>query len=503
MKNKYILIFSLLLALMLGSCSEEFLEVESASSVTIDDYYTTEARIFEALVAAYDPLSWTDYAWGQFVQLNLVSDVMSDDVYVGGGNKSDQEHLHKMFDYEATPEIVCGDLWTTLYSGVKRANAVLEYMPDVEEISDETEALYLAEAKVLRAYYYLWLWKLWGNLPYYEVNLDFPYTTAQLDADDVYEGILSTLEEAIEDGGLPLKTESDNTGRVSLAFAYMIYAEAVMYQNDDSRYETALAYMNEIITSSSYALNTDFANIWEEEGEWTDESIFEVNYFSVNGAKDWGATLADGGTVTPVLIGINSLADSPDYNGGWGFEPVRQETYDMYEATDVRKDGGILNFATYSADNGATYTGRYQDTGNFLKKYLPRIDGNDGASGSSDMNYNNNLRVYRYAETLLNAAELLASGVSGTGSAQTYLDEVRSRAGLGTITPSIDNIIEERHLEFVGEGKRYWDLIRTGKAATTLVPNEYRTNTWTENKKYLPIPQSELDSDSQLEQNDY
>ena len=488
----------------MGSCSEDFLEVDSASSVLIDSYYTTEERIFEALVAAYDPLAWTDYAWGQFTQLNLVSDVMSDDVYVGGNDQGDQPHLHKMFNYEATPEIVCSDLWTTLYSGVKRANAVLEYMDDVQDISDSNKALYLAEAKVLRAYYYMWLWKLWGNIPYYEVNLDFPYTTAQLTADDVYDGIVSTLEDAIENGGLSMKNTSENTGRVSKAFAYMIYAEVVMYQNDESRFVTALSYMNEIISGGQYGLNPDFAGIWEAGGEWSNESIFEVNYFSTNGAKDWGSAIADGGTVYPKLIGINELSGSNDFDGGWGFEPVRQEVYDLYESTDQRKDGGILNFATYTALNGSSYTGRYQDTGNFLKKYLPRTDGNAGYAASADMNYNNNLRVYRYAETLLNAAELLARGTTGTGSAQTYLDEVRLRAtGAGGLTASVDNIIKERRLEFVGEGKRYWDLIRTGKAATTLVPNEYRTNTWSENKKYLPIPQAELDADSELTQNDY
>ncbi len=502
MKNKYILICSLFF-ILLGSCKEEFLEVDSASSVLIDDYYTTEDRIFEALVAAYDPLSWTDYAWGQYTQLNLVSDVMSDDVYVGGNDQGDLPFLHKMFNYEATPEIVCSDLWTTFYSGVKRANAVLEYMDDVQDISESNKAFYIAEAKALRAYYYMWLWKLWGNIPYYETNLDFPYTTTQLTADEVYEGIITTLEDVIANGGLSIKTTSENTGRVSLAMAYMVYTEVVMYQNDESRYSTALAYMNEIIASHQYILNDDFAGIWEESGEWTKESIFEVNYFSVNGGKDWGSAIGDGGTVYPKLIGINSLSGSDDFDGGWGFEPVRQEAYDLYEDNDQRKNGGILNFATYAAQSGATYEGRYQDTGNFLKKYLPRANGNAGYAGSADMNYNNNLRVYRYAETLLNAAELLARGVSGTGSAQTYLDEVRDRAGVGSITATVDNIIKERHLEFVGEGKRYWDLVRTGMAATVLAPNQYRKNTWTENKKHLPIPQAEMDSDSGLTQNPY
>ena len=93
------------------------------------------------------------------------------------------------------------------------------------------------------------------------------------------------------------------------------------------------------------------------------------------------------------------------------------------------------------------------------------------------------------------------------GDARTYLNDVRRRAGLRTeLAPTIDNIIEERHLEFVGEGKRYWDLIRTDKAASVLRPDEYgyRTNTWTPNKKYLPIPQSEIDkAQGTLTQNPY
>lgn len=95
---------------------------------------------------------------------------------------------------------------------------------------------------------------------------------------------------------------------------------------------------------------------------------------------------------------------------------------------------------------------------------------------------------------------------AGAGNAQDYLDQVRGRANVGSIPATLDNVIEERHLEFVGEGKRYWDLIRTGKASSVLVPDQYgyRTNSWSESKKYLPIPQSEIDkSQGTLKQNNY
>jgi hypothetical protein len=223
------------------------------------------------------------------------------------------------------------------------------------------------------------------------------------------------------------------------------------------------------------------------------------------------------------MIGIDGLSGSPDYVGGWGFEPVAKEAYDAFDPADKRRDLSILNMEKYIADNAAnnitvTYGGRYQNTGFFLRKYLGRIGGNTGSLGSSDLNWDNNLRIYRYAETLLNAAELALR--TGDGSAQGYLDQVRDRAGLTSIPATLDNILLERRLEFVGEGKRYFDLVRFGKAAEVLkakggkvldkkggsyiidaIPERVQ---WTENKKYLPIPQGEIEaSKGSLVQNPY
>jgi len=505
MKRLLYFIFSTVFIFGFGACSDEFLEVESPDQLFVDDYYTTESRIFEALVAAYDPLQWPDYAFGQFNPLNLVSDIMADDILVGGSGTDDNNHLHLMFNYEALPTAVSSELWTVFYSGVNRSNIVLQYMDDVAEISDEKKALYLAEAKVLRAFYYNHLWKLWGNIPYYETNLKFPYLQEQSSADEVYEKNIASLEDAIENGGLPMSTSAEWDGRVSLAMAYMLYAEMVMYQKDESRYNQALGYMEDIYTSGDYSLVDDYASIWEESGEWNSESIFEINYFSDGGQRSWDYAIGDGGTVYPKLIGLNNLENSPDFEPGWGFEPVRESAYEAYNPDDERRDANILDFEAYAAETGASMEPRYQHTGFFLKKYLPRTDGNDNNSGDADMNYKNNLRIYRLSETMLNAAELIARGATGAqNSAAFYLNKVRERAGLEEADPTIDNILEERRFELLGEGKRYWDLIRSGKASSLLVPGEYRTNSWTENKKYLPIPQSEMDaSGGTLEQNPY
>lgn len=89
---------------------------------------------------------------------------------------------------------------------------------------------------------------------------------------------------------------------------------------------------------------------------------------------------------------------------------MTQAAADAFEEGDLRKAVTVYR----PADEGATYDARYQDTGNYLAKTLPRLDGNSGQIADAVMNYNNNVRLYRFAETLLNAAELIAvHGCSG------------------------------------------------------------------------------------------
>ncbi len=487
--------------LAVSSCSEEFVTPQHNASEPMSEYFNTESRMFQGLTAAYDPLEWYDYFY-QYDALHLVYDIMADDINAGGSNEGDQPILVKTHFYTATSTDVCNQMWTISYSGVNRCCVVLENVDNVPGMSEATKTLYKAEATVLKAFYYNVLWKLWGNVPYYDRNLETPYFAEQLGHDEVYEKIVTNLEDAIAMKVLPMKASAGNEGRVTLAMAYMLYTEAVMYQNDRSRYQKALDYMKEIITSGSYSLVDDYASIWEESGEWCSESIWEINYISEGGVRSWDAPIATGGNIFAVLTGIPSLKGSPDYIEGWGFGTVRKATYDMYDDTDIRRDGGILNFEKYAAETGASYTPRWEDSGYFLRKYIARNNGNHGYLGDPNMNHGNNERVYRYAETLLNAAELsLLLGQSP----DSYLKEVRDRAKSQDSGVTLDDIIEERHKEFVGEGKRYWDLIRSGKAQTVLTAanHEYRQNDWTESKKYWPIPQTEIDKDSNLKQNNY
>ena len=505
MKSIYKLMGVAALAVSMSSCGDGFLDVKSPTQTSADEYFSTAAHVEEAVVAAYDPIKWTDWGMGEYAPYTLMSDIMADDLWVGGSDANDNQNWHLMANYSATPLKVITSIWVEGFSGIKRCNDVLEYMEhEIEGATPEMMSQWKAQVLVLRAYYTNWLWKFYGNIPYFDKNLTYPYIQEQMNADDVYTHMVTDLEEAISLKALPFRAPDAEAGRITTAMAYMLYAEVVMYQKDAERYPTALAYMKEIINSGKYSLHPDYTQIFKESGEWCEESIWEINYISQNAIRDWGAPLNAGGTVVPTLISPNNWPSGADgHNGGWGFCPVRLETYERYSADDARRDATCWNVGA----TGVEYNKRYQDFGFFLEKYAAQADGNAGQKASGELNYNNNWRIYRFSETLLNAAELLLATGGNAGEAKNYLNMVRRRAGLKTELPAtIDNIIEERHLEFVGEGKRYWDLIRTDKAASVLVPDQYgyRTNTWSPNKKHLPIPQSEIDrSQGTLTQNPY
>ena len=487
------------------SCSDSFLEVENPSGENLEEYYTTDEHINEALNAAYDPIHWPDWGLGQYNALNIDAEIMGDNFWVGGSNKTDMQNWHMLANYEANANNTLSSLWTVDYSGIKRCNDLLKYIPWAEaNLTEKNKASYEMQGRALRVYFYNNLWHYFGNIPFYLGNLSSPYTAPQLKADEVYSQLIVELESVIDSNVLPMRWDDKNCGRMSQAMCYMMYAEMVMYQNDKARYPKALQYMKEIIgDTGNYDLVDDFASIWKESGEWGKESIWEVNYEDGNNERGWNSPLAIGGTVLPTLISPNSWPGGDGWNqggDGWGFLPVRQETYDMYSTGDKRRDATIWDV------RGVAYTERYQDTHLWLAKYRPFTENNADAGFDNNLNYNNNLRVYRVAEAYLNAAELLLETGGDAGLAKEYVNKIRRRAGiteLGAVTK--DDVINERRLEFVGEGKRYFDLVRTGKAATVLVPDSYgyRTNSWTESKKYIPIAQAELDSDPALIQNNY
>ncbi len=499
---------SLFLAALIGftACSEDFLTVQPTSSQEAGGP-ATEGAILANLGATYQILLFDSYADFQYNSVPLMSDLRSDDIYKGGGDAGDQAALYRLSQFALESNDVPTGLWNIYYSGLSRANNVIIACENAVEVDEDKLAQYKAEAHYLRAYYVHWLWKFWGNIPYFEEDLEEPYMARQYTADEIYAELLEDLAVATAEGVLPMNTTSTNDGRATRAAAMMLKARVIMHQNDVARYAEVMADMQTIVSQGGYGLPT-FTEIWSRNGEFGEGSIFEANHLPEG--KDWGAAWTGFGTNLPRFTSPNELTgydelgiefqiqngvakedlDTIAYEGGWGFGPVRSEVVALFEAEDERLSASINKFA-----NG-TYTERFQNTGYFMAKYAARADYAD-APYTPDLNFENNVRIFRYAETLLNIAELeIVHGVAaGAKSAQSALDDIRTRAGVESIAATVDNIKLERRREFVGEGMRFWDLVRWGDAdiLTENIPDFSSTRTWADYMKYLPIPQSEID----------
>ena len=504
-----------LASLGLSACSEDFLEVENPTQLSLEEYFSDPENLQSSITAAYAPLHWFDYNAHKdcsYADPVFIADIMSDQVFVGGGSSTDQPPLQRINNWASDAQNTPVSLWDDCYSGIKRCNDCLGYL---ETFTGSNKNKLIAEVYTLRAYYYNILWKFWGNIPYYDGTAEYPspsvdngYTAAQLSASDAYAQIIKYLEKAISEPSFPSKQTHGEEGHATKAFAKMLYADYVLYQKDKDKYSTALAYMDDVI--AEYPLESDYAKIFTESGEWCSESIFEINYVKV-GTRDWyNNDRVAAGTVLPAFLGPAEAIEGV-CSSGWGFGAIKESVWDLFTEGDQRRDASIIDA------RGKASTGRYQCTFLYNAKYAPRAE-NLAASGDPNLSYGNNRRVFRSAEAYINAAELSAK--LGNGKAEGYLTTLRTARGGSYSGSTMADIIEEAAREFVGEGKRFFFVVRNdgenginasdilkGAAHDKSGKYTYSSEQLAQNgkydghNKYLAIPQEELSADQNLKQN--
>lgn len=518
----------------LTSCGDSFLDPEPTSQGAAGGQGNL-ANINSGLAASYQILLLDSYANGSYESSVYIADIQGDDLWKGGGDANDGMAGMNMnvSMFTTTGNSTLSGTWNIYTSGITRVNSALALCETCtpSNIAEEVKlAQYRAEGYFLRAYYLYMLWRSFGSVPFQETLFEPPYVCRQLTPDEVYAQIIkdvdasiSSFKEAKADEKTKYTTnEGSDKGRVSLAAALMLKARAVMYQKDNSKYTEAAQGLAEIISSGEFELTPNFADIWPAAGQFNKESIFEANHYGEG--KTWGNSWVTGGTNLPAYISPSTLKGVAGFEDGWGFGPVREEVYNMFDAADTRRDvsvrdlrgdgtGGNIGDEVKIA-TGGTYVIRFQDTGLWLGKYAARA-GYHKTTGDVALNYSNNLRIFRYAETLLAYAELV--GLEGVApqngiSAQECLDQVRDRAfgdSNHRVAVTKDNIIKENHLEFVGEGHRYYDVVRWGITdvlSVANVPGVNQPRTWKPTNKYVAIPQGDIDASKgtefELEQNE-
>jgi hypothetical protein len=512
-------ILVLILIFMTG-CRKDFLDYSKRGSTTPDNFYKTDAQAEEALMAAYD--SWqgqvaaTGAGW-QYLYMNMA---LSDESYAGGGQRGDNggqlEELNEYRFNPATPAVQGFYQW--LYTAVNRANLVINNVsPDTDN-----KILYIAMAKALRAYSYFYLVNFFGDVPLITTLLEpSEYKLARTPKADVWAQIEKDLTEAITD--LPVRSQmpEEYNHLITKGTAQAMLGKAYLFEK---KYDEAASMLGQVIGSGEYGLYPDYSKILRPESEYGTEAVWDIPYIT-NLNYDTYSFGSEANTFLFMLSPRVSYFNCPALGvlPMWGFLNPHKAMYDAYTAAGdtVRRNASIISEADIDALGGTlrNFAGDlpYANDGYVRLKYV--FYNGDGSATSQEGNNGTNIRMIRYADVLLMAAE--ANNRKPTpddAKARLYVNEVRARVSLPAINSSGDQLFSdikrERKLELAFEGERYLDLVRWGDAEAALkdqgkviplgtgeslsLPDAgYKAN----KNELLPIPEYEITVNPNMTQN--
>lgn len=484
--NYIILSFTVL---VLAACEDQ-LDQAPISERGSNSFYQTPEDFVQAINGAYAQLS--PYPIWHFE----LSEIRSDNMYVPGlGGVRDYSAINNFSKTLATATFI-NDTWNGYYNGLMRANTVLNQL-SADAVPDEALRNRIeGEARFLRALFYFDMIRWFGKVPLITEPvspleaLDIPRAPVA----DIYEVIIDDLEQAI--ALLPDAYSGTSVGRATsyaargiLARAYLTRSGPQLHSDGPclgtNDYEAALTMLNEIINSAQFALLNSYESIFDYDNENNAEIVFDIQYLS-------GGLGVGGEYVAQQYSEAFARSVGIPFAGGAFPDAPKTPSDDLitlYLETDLRKE---VNIAEGYTDVNGNYVPEP-----FITKYL---DLNN--LGIDRFDFELNYPVLRYADVLMMKAEAILRGASGSqAEVDALVNEVRARAGLTPIANvTLEGLLEERRLEFAGEGLRWHDLVRTG-----LVLDEM--NAWlpvaddsgvmpasiNETSIIYPIPQNQID----------
>lgn len=447
MKKIYVLLISLGLAL--PGCQDDFLTIVPETSLSSATFFNTASDFQQAVNGTYVPLRtiFDDRAW-------LLGEMHSDNTYYARnilfGATEQQEDIADFAipsDGGVTTNTHVTNQYIQDYQIIARANQVLAEIDDVEFDADLKSNL-KGQALFLRGFAYFELARYFGSVP---LHLE-PVTVRQEAAlplspeEDIYAQVISDVEQAAS--LLPPKSEQEE-GRATSGAAKTLLANVYIIQE---RWAEAEALLKEVVNSGEYALMEDYAEAFSTStgNKNNMESVFEVQFKEgpdgLNG--DFIYAFMPRPMAPEELVTITGTSNPQPLNGEGNNIPT-PDIIAAYEEGDEREDASV----GYITIDGSFWADK---TYPYIKKFAH--------PHSLHANHGMNWPVYRYAEVLLFLAEALNEQGKG-GEAEGYLNQVRSRAGLGPAEGDLgEAIFRERRVELAFENKRWFDLVRTGRA---------------------------------------
>ncbi len=478
--KKYITLLLLALAFGFAGC-EDFLTVIPDSSYSSTAGYKTQADFEQAIAAVY---SQQQSLYNGNVNLLYMLTNRSDEtnVLITGNNVGYIGGIERFTD-DANNGTHAGN-YAAFYKIINRANFILDKIDNVTFTDANAKNYIKGEALALRAYSYFNLGYMFGGVPLIRKVLTVNETkeVPRSTQDETFAAVEEDYTQAIS--LLPASWTGKNLGRVTKYAAMGMLGRLYMFQH---QYAKAKTILGQVISSGAYKLETDYKYCFNESHENMGERMWEIQFM--------GGQLGEGQQFTTGCLPEPYSGTIQPFKGFSSAPFVSADFTSAYEPGDLRKDISVVTNVTWG---GVLDTKSY-----FIRKFhwadvnTPKVQNDWGV----------NLPLLRYTDVKLMFAEALnEEAYSATGDAFTYLNEVRSRAGLPALTAATvpdkesfrNAIIKERRIEFAFEGLRWMDLIRWGVAKTVM--NKFLSNPsqdggtyqMKDNQVLFPIPFDEL-----------
>lgn len=326
--------------------------------------------------------------------------------------------------------------WQGFYKALMQVNNVYAIAQGMENSAMRNKVL--GECHYFRAYLHLCLVTRFGDVPLMKANTDDK--VSRTPAAEVWGFIYDELNSAISLLGTP----DEGYNYLSADAAKALKARVCLYTG---KKKEAAEIAESLIADARYGLDS-FEKIFRAAPN--KEVIFAFSCLNTDQSK----------------IGISAMFYSYNHpnSGSYSYAPA-EDVMTMYDAGDLRKEVSITTL----------------DNLNFINKYPSGQKGTDPVV------------VSRLAEMYLISAE-----AQGVANGLDRLNELRQARGLGKVLPGteaefIEAILTERRKEFLCEGHRWYDLVRTGKAVEKLGIQQYQT--------LMPIPEQERQANRNLTQN--
>lgn len=523
MKNfKNILLITFLTIYSLG-CKKDLLNTLPNDRISSEIYWKTDKDAILAANAIYTNLE----SAANFTNWDAMSDVGH--VTLQWRNES----IMEKGAFDATLVKILNE-WNSAYTGIQAANIFFDRVDEVQTIDQPLIDRLKGEVKVLRAYLYINLAFLYGDVPLVttETSLEESRNLIRTPVAQVWDFISKELTDA----SVVLPTIQAEKGRITKGAALALKARAMLYAG---RYPDAVAAAKEVMDLNVYSLYPSYEKLYSYAAENNQEVVLDRQYI-----KDIQSNnifqLTTPNSIWPQInsfVPTKKAVDSYQMNNGKeitdptsGFNPHDPYTnrdprlkYSIIVLGDVLPDGKIYNSKPGSGTGDAIgYAENSTFSGFNVKKYLNKED------LAQPNNCGINIILLRYAEVLLTYAEAKIEANQIDQSVLEAINKVRQRPDVGmppitgvTSQAELRTIVrDERLVELAFEGLRYFD-IRRWRIAEDVIPGiiygmtysdqngELKTIALTgflkifnKNRDYLwPIPQREIELNPQLTQN--